>query len=94
MVELMLAMARYFLANGAKKFITKYGKTALDNLKNKIKPTNIIFVTVDPQRDTQEYLKDYIQYFKGDVIAVTGDLKEIKKLADNWNVFFERKGKC
>ena len=62
----------------------------VDNLKNKIKPTNIIFVTVDPQRDTQEYLKDYIQYFKGDVIAVTGDIKEIKKLANNWNVFFER----
>ena len=62
----------------------------VDNLKNKIKPTNIIFVTVDPQRDTQEYLKDYIQYFKGDVIAVTGEIKEIKKLADNWNVFFER----
>jgi len=63
---------------------------AVDNLKNKIKPTNIIFVTIDPQRDSQEYLKDYIQYFKGDVIAVTGDIKEIKKLADNWNVFFER----
>ena len=62
----------------------------VDNLKNKIKPTNIIFVTVDPQRDTQEYLKDYIQYFKGAVIAVTGDIKEIKKLANNWNVFFER----
>jgi protein SCO1/2 len=62
----------------------------VDNLKNKIKPTNIIFVTVDPQRDTQEYLKDYIQYFKGDVIGVTGDIKEIKKLANNWNVFFER----
>ena len=62
----------------------------VDNLKNKINPTNIIFVTIDPQRDTQEYLKDYIQYFKGDVIAVNGDIKEIKKLADNWNVFFER----
>ena len=62
----------------------------VDNLKNKINPTNIIFVTIDPQRDTQEYLKDYIQYFKGEVIAVTGDIKEIKKLADNWNVFFER----
>ena len=62
----------------------------INNLKNKIKPTNIIFVTLDPHRDTQEYLKDYIQYFKGDVIAVTGEIKEIKKLADNWNVFFER----
>jgi protein SCO1/2 len=64
--------------------------TIIVNLKNKIKPTNIIFVTLDPQRDTQEYLKDYIQYFNGNIIAVTGEDIEIKKLADNWNVFFER----
>src|SRR5210317_11061 len=64
--------------------------TIIVNLKNKIKPTNIIFVTLDPQRDTQEYLKDYIQYFDGNIIAVTGEDIEIKKLADNWNVFFER----
>ena len=64
--------------------------TIIGNLKNKIKPTNIIFVTLDPQRDTQEYLKDYIQYFNGNIIAVTGEDIEIKKLADNWNVFFER----
>jgi len=64
--------------------------TIIGNLKNKIKPTNIIFVTLDPQRDTQEYLKDYIQYFNGNIIAVNGEDIEIKKLADNWNVFFER----
>jgi hypothetical protein len=33
----MLGMARYFLMNGAKKFITKYSKQALDKVKAFIK---------------------------------------------------------
>ena len=52
--------------------------------------TNIIFITLDPQRDTQEYLKDYISNFNENVIGITGKIMDIKKLADNWGVFFER----
>jgi len=52
--------------------------------------TNIIFITVDPQRDTQEHLKDYISNFIENVIGITGEIMDIKKLADNWGVFFER----
>ena len=33
------------------------------NLVSPIDTTNIIFVTLDPKRDTQDHLKDYIQYF-------------------------------
>jgi len=60
------------------------------DLKNKIHPTNIIFVTLDPERDTEKHLKDYVQYFNSNIIAVTGEIKEIKKLAKNWNVYFEK----
>ena len=61
-----------------------------ERLKSKIMTTNIIFITVDPQRDTQEYLKDYISNFNENVIGITGKIMDIKKLADNWGVFFER----
>ena len=50
---------------------------------------NIIFVTLDPKRDNKEHLKDYIQYFDGNIIGVTGNKIEIKKFADNWGVFYE-----
>ena len=50
---------------------------------------NIIFVTLDPKRDNKKHLKDYIQYFDGDIIGVTGDKNEIKKFAENWRVFYE-----
>ena len=50
---------------------------------------NIIFVTLDPKRDNKEHLKDYIQYFDGNIIGVTGNKIEIKEFADNWGVFYE-----
>ena len=50
---------------------------------------NIIFVTLDPKRDNKEHLKDYIEYFDGNIIGVTGNKLEIKEFADNWGVFYE-----
>ena len=50
---------------------------------------NIIFVTLDPKRDNKNHLKDYIEYFDGNIIGVTGNKFEIKKFADNWGVFYE-----
>jgi len=50
---------------------------------------NIIFVTLDPKRDNKEHLKDYIEYFDGNIIGVTGNKIEIKEFADNWGVFYE-----
>ena len=50
---------------------------------------NIIFVTLDPKRDNQKHLKDYVQYFDSNIIGVTGDKIEIKKFAENWGVFYE-----
>ena len=50
---------------------------------------NIIFVTLDPKRDNKEHLRDYIQYFDGNIIGVTGNKVELKKFADNWGVFYE-----
>ena len=62
------------------------------NLQTPINSTNIIFITLDPNRDTQDHLKEYIRYFNKNVLAITGEIDEIKKFADNWNVFFETIG--
>ena len=45
-----------------------------DKLKTKIITTNIIFITLDPKRDTQEHLKDYISNFNENVIGITGNI--------------------
>ena len=61
-----------------------------DNLKTKIKTTNIIFITLDPERDTQKHLKEYIQYFGKNITGVTGTIKDLKKMANNFNVYYEK----
>ena len=62
----------------------------LQDLNNKIIQTNIVFITLDPERDTQNHLKEYINYFSKNIIAITGSIKDIKKLSKNWGVFYEK----
>lgn len=62
----------------------------LQDLNNKIIQTNIVFITLDPERDTQYHLKEYINYFSKNIIAITGSIKDIKKLSKNWGVFYEK----
>ncbi|NOQ89150.1 MAG: hypothetical protein GQ550_09520 [Gammaproteobacteria bacterium] len=41
----------------------------------------VVFISVDPARDTPEKLADYITYFNKDFIGTTADKTEIDKLA-------------
>ncbi len=40
----------------------------------------IIFMTVDPERDTTELLKDYIEYFNTEFIALGGTKEQVESL--------------
>lgn len=42
--------------------------------------TRIIFVSVDPKRDTLPHLREYISYFGPDFTAATGEAREIDNL--------------
>ena len=50
----------------------------------------IVFVSVDPERDTPELIGQYVSYFGAGIIGVTGDLAEIRKLTDGLGVFFQK----
>jgi protein SCO1/2 len=47
-----------------------------------------ILVTVDPERDTPEQLKQYLGYFGADFMGLTGSLKDIQTLANAVGVPF------
>jgi len=49
----------------------------------------VIFLSVDPQRDTQELLKDYTTYFHSDFVGVTGELDALKSLTKEMSIHFE-----
>ena len=50
---------------------------------------NVIMVSVDPQRDTPEMLKEYVEHFNEDFIGVTGDLDTIDRIATMYGVYYE-----
>lgn len=46
-----------------------------------LKDLQVIFVSVDPERDTPERLKDYVPYYHPDFIAITGDHEPLLKFS-------------
>lgn len=53
---------------------------------------NIILVSVDPERDTPEILKEYVSHFGEGVKGVTGSVDEVRKLTSALGIFFEKSG--
>lgn len=47
----------------------------------------IVFITVDPERDNPEVLKNYIKNFNADIIALTGTKEEIQEIAKKLGVY-------
>lgn len=50
----------------------------------------IVFVSVDPERDTIEAVSDYTSAFGDDVVGVTGSLEEIEKLTRPLGIYHAR----
>jgi len=48
----------------------------------------LYFISVDPDRDSAETLKKYVQYFNPEFIGVTGKLDELDKLTNQIGVLY------
>ena len=48
-----------------------------------------IFVSVDPDRDTVDKLKSYVEFFSPDLLGVTGSTEQLEKLSSQLAVGFE-----
>jgi len=49
-----------------------------------------VFVTLDPERDTPPVLREYAPAFHPRLIALTGTPDEIRRIATDYKVFFEK----
>ncbi|WP_062817458.1 SCO family protein [Alcanivorax sp. NBRC 102024] len=47
-----------------------------------------VFITFDPERDTAAHLKEYLPWFKANIIGLTGSLEEIRQVAKQYGVVF------
>lgn len=50
----------------------------------------VVFVSVDPERDTPEIMKNYVEYFDPRIAGLTGDLAQVATMAKDRYIFFEK----
>ena len=61
-------------------------------LKAEGKSFRIVFVSVDPARDTPEIMKAYVEAFGGEVTAITGTPDAIAAMLDGWGIYAKKIG--
>ncbi len=60
-----------------------------DTLGNDTKDVRAFFVSIDPERDTPEVMKEYISSFPR-VTGITGNTAEVEKLKNAWKVYSKK----
>jgi protein SCO1/2 len=50
----------------------------------------LLFITVDPERDTPALLREYLAAFHPRFVALTGSLAQIQRTADDFRVYFKK----
>jgi protein SCO1 len=63
---------------------------ALDKLGPKAKNVSPIFITVDPQRDTPDVMKQYTAAFSPDLVGLTGTPDQIASVAKEYRVYYAK----
>jgi protein SCO1/2 len=65
-------------------------RMAMQELGDDADKVQVLFVSVDPERDTAERLQAYLQYFDPRFIGLTGQPAEIEAIASRFGVYFAK----
>jgi protein SCO1/2 len=65
---------------------------ALDAMGPEAEKIQPVFVSVDPQRDTPEVLKAYVENFGPRLVGLTGSADEIASVAKAYRVYYAKSG--
>jgi protein SCO1 len=63
---------------------------ALDQLGAKEKDVGIVFISVDPDRDTPAVLKSYVESFGGPIEGLTGTPDQVAEAAKDYKVYYAK----
>ncbi len=58
----------------------------LEELKKEKKTLKVFFISIDPDRDTPEVMKDYLSSYENKIIGITGEPEKIFVLSKSWNI--------
>ena len=63
----------------------------IKNLEQKKKENfKVFFVSIDPERDSTEIIKDYLNSFENKIYGITGDPKKVFLMSKSWGVLSEK----
>jgi protein SCO1/2 len=60
------------------------------NTEVEIESPQVVFVSVDPQRDNLKHLQEYVAFYHPGFVGVTGEQSTIDRLCKSMGVFYER----
>ena len=59
----------------------------MDSINEQIK---LFFVSVDPERDTPEVIKDYLSSYENNFVGITGEKEKIFLLYKSWGIMSQK----
>jgi protein SCO1 len=62
-------------------------KLAVDQLKDDAGEVQVVFISVDPGRDTSESMQEYAERFNPAFIGLSGTLEELEPIWSGYGVF-------
>jgi protein SCO1 len=65
-------------------------KKTMNLLKDKASNVQVIFITLDPARDTEDVLKKFIPTFNSSFLGLTGSESEIDKVISQFKIFYKK----
>lgn len=64
-------------------------KQSLEKIGDQAKQVQVVYVTVDPERDTPERVQEYVNHFNPNFIGLSGSEAELAKVWNDYGVFRE-----
>jgi protein SCO1 len=64
--------------------------SALDQLGERAKTVQPVFITIDPARDTPQKLAEYLKSFSPRLVGLTGSAEEIASAAKAYRVYYQK----
>ncbi|SJZ63343.1 SCO family protein [Consotaella salsifontis] len=61
-----------------------------ESLKAEGHDLQVVFVSVDPTRDTSEILKNYLSALDANIVGITGDPQKVAAMAKGWGIYSEK----
>ncbi|WP_157670583.1 SCO family protein [Chitinibacter sp. GC72] len=68
-------------------------RTTMAELKEQAKDVQVLFISVDPERDTQSLLSQYVPAFHPSFIGLSGSKAQIDAVVKSYRAIYQKQGK-